>query len=72
MALKDTWKNLVDGESEINASDINNIADAVIELEEREGEEDGLPPATTEGAFLRVVDGVWAESVLPNLDEEEY
>lgn len=34
MALKDIWKRLIDGESEISADDINNIADAVMELEE--------------------------------------
>lgn len=71
MSLKEKWKDLVNGESEINADDINNIADAVIELEENGGGS-GLPTATTEGAFLRVVDGAWAESVLQNLDEEEY
>ena len=71
MALKDTWKKLINGESEINADDINDIANAVIDLEENGGGS-GLPSATTEGAFLRVVDGAWAESVLPNLDEEEY
>lgn len=71
MALKDIWKKLVNGESEINADNINKIADAVIDLETNGGGS-GLPDATTEGAFLRVVDGAWAESVLPNLDEEEY
>lgn len=33
MALKDIWKRLINGESEISADDINNIADAVIDLE---------------------------------------
>ena len=33
MALKDIWKRLIDGESEISSDDINNIADAVIDLE---------------------------------------
>lgn len=35
MALKDTWNDLIDGESEIGADDINEIANAVIELEEQ-------------------------------------
>lgn len=34
MALKDIWKDLVDGVSEIDADDINNIAHAVMGLEE--------------------------------------
>ena len=33
MALKDIWKDLVDGVSEIDVDDINNIADAVIDIE---------------------------------------
>ena len=33
MALKDIWKDLVDGVSEIDADDINNIAGAVIDIE---------------------------------------
>ena len=33
MALKDTWKDLVDGESEIIVEPINDIAKAVIEVE---------------------------------------
>lgn len=34
MALKDIWKDLVDGVSDIDVDDINNIAEAVIDLEE--------------------------------------
>lgn len=33
MALKDTWIPRIDGVNEANASDINEIADAVIDLE---------------------------------------
>ena len=33
MALKDIWKDLVDGVSEIDVDDINNIAGAVIDIE---------------------------------------
>ena len=33
MALKDIWKDLVNGVSEIDVDDINNIADAVIDIE---------------------------------------
>ena len=37
MALKDIWKDLVDGVSEIDVDDINNIAGAVIDIEENGG-----------------------------------
>lgn len=40
MALKDTWRDWVDGETEIHAEDINGIAHSVIENEERIGELD--------------------------------
>jgi DNA integrity scanning protein DisA with diadenylate cyclase activity len=33
MKLEDVWENLIDGESEIDVAPINNIAQAVIELE---------------------------------------
>lgn len=33
MALKDIWKDLIDGESDVVADDINNIAHSVIEIE---------------------------------------
>ena len=33
MALKDIWKDLVNGVSEVDADDINNIAGAVIDIE---------------------------------------
>lgn len=35
MALKDIWQNLIDGESEIVVKPINDIANAVIELERK-------------------------------------
>ena len=34
MALKDTWVDKVDGVDDANAEDVNNIAHAVIDLEE--------------------------------------
>ena len=34
MALKDNWINKINGVDDINAEDINNIARAVIDLEE--------------------------------------
>ena len=37
MALKDIWKDLVNGVSEIDVDDINNIASAVIDIEENGG-----------------------------------
>lgn len=37
MALKDNWKDLVNGESEIDANPINEIANSVIELEDSLG-----------------------------------
>ena len=37
MALKDIWTDLVDGVSEIDVDDINNIAGAVIDIEENGG-----------------------------------
>lgn len=39
MALKDIWKNKVDGEDDILAEHINSVAQAVIELEESKEEE---------------------------------
>jgi hypothetical protein len=39
MALKDIWKNKVDGEDDILAEHINSVAQAVIELEESKKEE---------------------------------
>lgn len=38
MALKDTWKDRVDGVDSVMASDPNEIAHAVIELEESIGD----------------------------------
>lgn len=38
MALKDTWKDLVNGESEIAVEPINEMAAAIIALEEQNGE----------------------------------
>lgn len=38
MALKNIWKDLVDGESDIVVEDINNIAHGVIALEETNGD----------------------------------
>lgn len=38
MALKDTWKDLVNGESEIVVEPINDMARAIIALEEQNGE----------------------------------
>lgn len=38
MALKDTWKDRVDGVDDVLASDPNEIAHAVIELEESIGD----------------------------------
>jgi hypothetical protein len=40
MALKGNWQNLVDGESEIIVKTINDMAEAIIELEEIVGEVD--------------------------------
>ena len=40
MALKDTWKDKIDGVDDVLAEDINDIAKAVIELETEEGESD--------------------------------
>ena len=37
MSLKDIWNDLINGESDINAEDINNVAHAVIDLEENSG-----------------------------------
>ena len=37
MSLKDIWKDLVNGVSEIDVDDINNIASAVIDIEENGG-----------------------------------
>ena len=37
MALKDIWNDLINGESDINAEDINSVAHAVIDLEENSG-----------------------------------
>lgn len=37
MALKDIWNDLINGESDIDAEDINNVAHAVIALEENSG-----------------------------------
>lgn len=38
MALKDTWKDLVNGESEIVVEPINELANAIIDLEDQNGE----------------------------------
>ncbi len=66
MALN--WTDRVDGVDWISADDINAVAHAVIDLETAEY----LPTPTTSGAFLMVVNGAWKESVLTNLDEEEF
>jgi hypothetical protein len=65
MALKDIWQNLVDGASEIDSNDINNIAEAVIALENGSGGGGGggdafSPTATVEqtenGAKITITD----------------
>lgn len=38
MALKDTWEDLVNGESEIVVEPINELASAIIALEDQNGE----------------------------------
>lgn len=43
--LKNNWTDLVNGESEIDANDINKIAEAVIELENKIENISDLPSA---------------------------
>lgn len=81
MALKDTWKDLVDGESEIIVEDINDIANSVIEIEkaresgEFKGEkgekgEPGNDYILTEADKTEIADIVLY--LLPNGDEVSY
>jgi hypothetical protein len=43
MALKDVWANKVNGEDIVDADDINDIAQAVIEIEQKSNKSDNLP-----------------------------
>lgn len=81
MALKDTWKDLIDGESEIVVGDINDIANGVIEIEtaresgEFKGEkgdkgDKGESYILTEADKSDIADIVL--SSLPNGDEVSY
>lgn len=69
MALKDTWKDLEDGVSKVVVKPINDIAEAVINLENN-----SLPSATEadNGKILRIVDGEWEAVELPSVREVSF
>ena len=57
MALKDTWKDKVDGVDDVLAEDINSIAHSVIELEEGVNEKEKV-------LFVTVTDGVASHNAI--------